>query len=87
MEDLKAQFEKAAEDIKQKGKDLKLSNDEQLNLYKYFKQVTVGDVNTKEPGFISMPADKAKWKAWNSVKGTSKDEAMTKYIEIVRKYI
>ena len=30
---------------------------------------------------------KAKWDAWNSVKGMSKEEAMTKYVEDAKKLL
>lgn len=39
-----------------------------------------------KPGFLDFKA-KAKWEAWNSKKGTSNDEAKTKYIEIVDKLV
>ncbi|XP_015370316.1 PREDICTED: putative acyl-CoA-binding protein isoform X1 [Diuraphis noxia] len=57
-----------------------------LELYAYYKQATVGDVNTAKPGFLDFKA-KAKWEAWNSKKGISNDEAKTKYIEIVDKLV
>jgi len=65
------------------------SNEEKLVLYKFFKQATVGDVNTSRPGMLDF-AGKAKWDAWESVKGTSKQDAETKYIttvnELIKKY-
>lgn len=56
------------------------SNDEKLSLYKYFKQATIGDVNTPKPGLFDIAAS-AKWKAWNSMKGTSKEDAEKLYID------
>ncbi|EPS92457.1 hypothetical protein FOMPIDRAFT_131402 [Fomitopsis schrenkii] len=47
--------------------------------YKYYKQATVGDVNTARPGMLDF-VGKAKWDAWESVEGTIKEEARTKYI-------
>ena len=35
-----------------------------------------------KPGMFDMTG-KAKWEAWNKNKGLSKDDAMTKYIELV----
>ncbi|KAI8320421.1 acyl-CoA-binding protein [Martensiomyces pterosporus] len=58
------------------------SNDEKLKLYAYFKQGIEGDNTTAEPGFLDF-VGKAKWKAWTDVKGMSKEEAQTKYIELV----
>ncbi|MFN9958866.1 MAG: acyl-CoA-binding protein, partial [bacterium] len=62
-----------------------LDNDKMLNLYKYYKQATVGDVNTDRPGFFDQQG-RYKWDAWNAVKGTSKEEAQTKYIQLVNQY-
>jgi diazepam-binding inhibitor (GABA receptor modulating acyl-CoA-binding protein) len=56
-----------------------LSNDDKLNLYKYFKQSTDGDVTGSRPGIFSQK-ERAKWDAWNTVKGTSKADAQTKYV-------
>ena len=73
-------FKKAADVV------MKLSqspdNDEKLTLYKYFKQATVGDVNTQRPGMLDF-AGKAKWDAWNSVKGVSTHDAEVAYINQV----
>ncbi|XP_025191245.1 acyl-CoA-binding protein-like [Melanaphis sacchari] len=62
------------------------SDNHLLELYAYFKQATVGDINTAKPGFLDFKG-KAKWEAWNSKKGISSDEAKTKYIEIVDKLV
>lgn len=58
------------------------SNDEKLELYKHFKQATFGDVNTERPGMLDF-AGKAKWDAWDSVKGTSMHDAEVAYITTV----
>jgi len=62
------------------------SNDEKLKLYKYFKQATVGDINTARPGMLDF-AGKAKWDAWNSVKGVSKNDAEIHYVKHVNDLI
>jgi small subunit ribosomal protein S27Ae len=59
-----------------------LSNDDLLTLYKYYKQATIGDCNTARPSLFDMTG-KAKWDAWNSLKGVSQKEAETKYITTV----
>lgn len=51
-------FQTAAEEVKKLSK--KPSNDHLLLLYGLYKQVTVGDNNTDQPGFFSFEA-KAKW--------------------------
>ncbi|CEO95319.1 hypothetical protein PBRA_004085 [Plasmodiophora brassicae] len=59
-----------------------LSNEQMLDLYKHYKQATVGDCNTDRPGMFDMKG-RAKWDAWNSVKGMPQEEAKTKYIAVV----
>jgi len=70
-------FKKAAEDVKSltHGTDA-----DKLEVYKWYKQVTVGDCNTERPTGILDVAGKAKWDAWNGCKGTSKADAEAKYI-------
>ena len=95
----------------------KASNEDMLELYGWFKQANVGDVNTgasvpREPArfkrarialprsstdqrsSLSLFADrpgmfdlkgKAKWDAWEKCKGTSKEDAMKKYCEVVKR--
>lgn len=68
-----------------------MSNDTKLALYSYYKQATVGDCNTgiqssislEKPGMFAM-TEKAKWEAWNSKKGMSKDEAKNQYVAVVK---
>lgn len=66
-----------------KDKGAKLTNDELLLIYGLFKQGTVGDVNTDKPGIFS-PTERAKWDAWNSQKGKSKEQAQNEYVEAAR---
>ncbi|GJQ71226.1 hypothetical protein Trydic_g10969 [Trypoxylus dichotomus] len=81
---LQEKFDKAAADVK-KLKSLP-SNDDLLILYAFFKQGTVGDINTDRPGLLDMKG-KAKWDAWAGKKGMSKEEAQQKYIEKVEELI
>jgi acyl-CoA-binding protein len=53
-----------------------------LKLYALFKQASTGDVEGKRPGFTDM-GGRAKWDAWNEIKGTSKDDATKQYIALV----
>jgi len=62
------------------------TNDEKLVLYKFYKQATVGDVNTARPGMLDF-AGKAKWDAWESVKGTVQHDAEVNYITTVNNLI
>ncbi|KAF8492615.1 acyl-CoA-binding protein [Russula emetica] len=77
-----AKFNKAVAIIQSLPKDgpIKPSQDDQLYFYSYYKQATIGDVNTERPGFLDFTG-KAKWDAWNERKGTSKEEAWKKYVE------
>lgn len=81
MADLKAQFEKAAQDVKKLKDDP--GNDAKLQLYALYKQGTEGDVQGRRPGFTDM-IGRAKYDAWAKVKGQSKDEAMKAYVALVK---
>ncbi|KAI0076012.1 Acbp from Moniliophthora Perniciosa [Panus rudis PR-1116 ss-1] len=78
----KAKFDKAVEIVQSLPKDgpIKPTQDDQLYFYKYYKQATIGDVNTPRPGLLDFTG-KAKWDAWKSVEGVSKEEAYAKYVE------
>jgi acyl-CoA-binding protein len=60
-----------------------MTDDELLQIYSLFKQGTVGDNNTEKPGMLDFKG-KAKWEAWNKLKGKSKEQAQTEYIELAR---
>ncbi len=80
---LKEQLEQAVAESKNLPE--RPGNDTLLQLYSLYKQGTTGDVNTDPP---SNPFDfvgKAKYEAWASLKGKSSTEAMTEYIELVKK--
>jgi acyl-CoA-binding protein len=55
-----------------------------LELYALFKQGSTGDVNGKRPGMLDIKG-RAKWDAWESKRGMSKDAAMEKYVALVDK--
>jgi acyl-CoA-binding protein len=82
MSDLKAQFEKAAEDIKKLAE--RPDNDTLLKLYALYKQGAEGDVNGPKPGFFDFVGT-AKYEAWAKLKGTSQDDAQKKYVALVKK--
>lgn len=75
-------FQQAADTIKEKGKDLNLSDANKLKLYGLYKQATVGDNNTEKPSFYQLE-QKAKWNAWDAEKGKSKAVAEAEYIALV----
>ena len=80
MPDLKTQFERAVADSKSLPE--KPDNMTLLKLYALYKQASSGDVEGKRPGFSDM-VGRAKWDAWNEIKGTSTDAAMAEYVELV----
>ena len=81
---MEQQFNTAAENVKNLTK--RPSNDELLNLYGLYKQATVGDNNTSRPGLFDVKG-KAKWDNWDSLKGTSKSDAMNNYITLANSLI
>ena len=81
--ELKEQFEEAA--AASKTLSQKPDNDTLLMLYSLYKQSTEGDVSGEAP---TNPFDfvaKAKYNAWEKLKGKSKDATMQEYIELVNK--
>lgn len=59
------------------------TNENLLLLYSLYKQATEGDVNIEKPtNFFDFPAI-AKYNAWESLKGTTKEDAKQKYIDLV----
>ena len=81
--ELKEQFEQAA--AESKTLSAKPSNETLLQLYSLYKQGSVGDVDTEPPVNPFDFVGKAKYEAWSSLKGKSTSDAMTEYIEQVKK--
>jgi acyl-CoA-binding protein len=80
MADLKATFDKAVAESKKLPE--KPDNATLLKLYSLYKQATDGDVDGKRPGFTDM-VGRAKWDAWNEVKGKDKNDAMQEYVDLI----
>jgi diazepam-binding inhibitor (GABA receptor modulating acyl-CoA-binding protein) len=80
MSDLKAKFEEATANSKNLSE--RPDNSTMLKIYALFKQSTVGDNTDKKPGFTDM-VGRAKWDAWNGFKGTSSNDAMQQYIDLI----
>ncbi len=81
--ELKEQFEKAV--IESKSLSEKPSNEVLLQLYSLYKQSTEGDVSGEAPSNPFDFVSKAKYDAWSSLRGKSKDEAMQDYVDLVNK--
>lgn len=60
------------------------TNEELLELYSLFKQGSEGDVTGDRPGGFDFKAI-AKYDAWASRKGLSKEDAMQQYIDLMKK--
>jgi len=80
MSNLKARFETAVAESKQLPE--KPDNMTLLKIYALYKQASAGDVEGKRPGFTDM-VGRAKWDAWNGLKGTATDQAMQDYIDLI----
>ncbi|MEX1166378.1 MAG: acyl-CoA-binding protein [Hydrogenophaga sp.] len=80
MSDLTAQFEAAVAHSKNLSE--RPDNGTLLKMYGLYKQATSGDVVDKKPGFSDM-VGRAKWDAWNAVKGASTEAAQQQYIDLI----
>ena len=80
MANLKAQFDQAVADSKLLAE--KPDNMTLLKLYGLYKQASSGDVADKRPGFSDM-VGRAKWDAWNALKGKGNETAMQEYVDLV----
>lgn len=78
MSDLQSKFEAAVANSKNLSE--RPDNMTLLKLYALYKQASVGDNAEKKPGFTDM-VGRAKWDAWNALKGTASTEAMQQYID------
>lgn len=80
MSDLKTKFEAAVAHSKNLSE--RPDNMTLLKLYALYKQGSVGDNGEKKPGFTDM-VGRAKWDAWNALKGTPQLDAMQQYIDLI----
>lgn len=81
MADLKAEFEAAVANSKKLSE--RPDNNTLLKIYGLYKQATTGDNTEKKPGFGDM-VGRAKWDAWNGMKGTSSEDAMRQYVDLIK---
>ena len=82
MADLKEQFQKAAQDVMSLAD--RPDNDTMLRLYGLYKQGSEGDVSGHKPGFFDFVGT-AKYEAWEKLAGTKPEDAMKKYVDLVKK--
>ena len=75
-------FEKAQVTVKALPKTP--TSAELLELYGWYKQATLGDVEGARPGMMDFKG-RAKFDAWLSRKGADREAAMAKYVEVVER--
>ena len=80
MSALKDRFAQAQQDVN--GLAKRPDNNTMLKLYALYKQATKGDATGERPGGFDFVA-RAKFDAWSEIKGTSAEDAMQQYIELV----
>ena len=80
MADLKALFEQAVADSKRLPE--RPDNATLLQIYALYKQATEGDASGKRPGFGDL-VGRAKWDAWNELKGRDAASAMQEYVDLI----
>jgi diazepam-binding inhibitor (GABA receptor modulating acyl-CoA-binding protein) len=77
---LQAQFDQAQADSKNLSE--RPDNMTLLKIYALYKQASTGDAEGKRPGMTDM-VGRAKWDAWDALKGTSQDDAKQQYIDLI----
>jgi diazepam-binding inhibitor (GABA receptor modulating acyl-CoA-binding protein) len=82
MDELVKKFETAAGEVKQLQN--RPNDSDLLKLYALYKQATVGDAAGPAPDLMDFVGE-AKRAAWSQLKGTSKEQAMRNYIDMVEK--
>jgi acyl-CoA-binding protein len=77
---LQEQFEQAQSDSKNLPE--RPDNMTLLKIYALFKQATSGDAQGERPGMSDF-VGRAKWDAWDALKGKSKEDAMQEYVDLI----
>jgi diazepam-binding inhibitor (GABA receptor modulating acyl-CoA-binding protein) len=77
---LQAQFEQAVADSKNLPE--RPDNMTLLKMYALYKQASEGDSSGDRPGMTDM-VGRFKWDAWAGLKGTSKEDAMQQYVDLI----
>ncbi|MES2664172.1 MAG: acyl-CoA-binding protein [Pseudomonadota bacterium] len=79
-------FSAAVEFVTGSNSSVNLSNAEKLRFYALYKQATEGDVKGKQPSFINV-VGRAKFDAWEKLKGTSQEQAKQEYVNAIKPFI
>lgn len=80
MSDLNATFEAAVANSKNLAE--RPDNPTLLKIYALYKQATAGENTEKKPSFSDV-VGRAKWEAWEKLKGTEADAAKQLYIDLI----
>ena len=81
MSNLEKCFHEMLTAVKESTIEFSPDNNQKLQLYAFYKQATEGDIKSKCPSILSM-IERAKWMAWNAIKGMPKDDAMRGYLAV-----
>jgi acyl-CoA-binding protein len=76
------QFQQAVADSKTLSS--KPDNETLLKLYSLYKQATEGDADDDGPTNMFDFVGKAKYDAWDSLRGKTKEAAMDEYVQMVQ---
>ncbi|MGV3656002.1 MAG: acyl-CoA-binding protein [Noviherbaspirillum sp.] len=77
---LQAEFEQAVADSKNLPE--RPDNMTLLQIYALYKQASAGDASGDRPGMTDFVA-RAKWDAWDALRGTGQEDAMRRYIDLI----
>lgn len=80
MSDIETAFTTAVAEVKELPE--RPGNQDLLKLYALYKQSTSGDVSGDRPKMMDF-VNRAKYDAWAELEGTSQEDAMQSYIDVV----
>ena len=80
MSDLQKQFDDAV--AQSKNLPQRPDNNTLLKLYALYKQATGGDAAGPRPGMGDL-IGRAKYDAWSAIAGTSGEQAMQQYVDLI----
>jgi len=83
MSTIEQQFNDMVKAVREATIEFTPNNTQKLKLYAFYKQATEGDITEECPGMFSM-VERAKWNAWNAIKGKSKEQAMQGYLDVFK---
>lgn len=81
QQDLQQQFDNAVTASKHLSE--RPSNDVMLQIYALYKQAVEGDINIEPPSNPFDFVSKAKYEAWEGMKGKRKEDAMQQYVDLI----